>query len=259
MRATLALVIAIAAIALLSACGVREERDGPGRPIDMDDIEVPEPRAEPLAQYGNHSPYTVNGRSYRVLTSARGYRERGLASWYGSKFHGRLTSSGEPFDMYRVSAAHKTLPLPTWVEVTNLDNGRTLTVRVNDRGPFKEGRIIDLSYAAAVKLDVLDAGTAPVEVRALDLGRAQERTAIRPIKLPVELQAGAFSERDVAREVARRLDRAGIDDVRVQRARVGGRRVWRVRVGPFWEAAHAQALVRRILALGMESPVFVYP
>ncbi len=255
MRATLA----IAAILMLAACGVRETRDGPGRPIDVDDIEIPQPRAEPLARYGNHSPYTVNGRTYRVLPSARGYRERGHASWYGAKFHGRLTSSGEPFDMYRVSAAHKTLPLPTWVEVTNLENGRTLVVRVNDRGPFRDGRIIDLSYAAAIKLDVLDAGTAPVEVRALDLDPVARRSAIRPVSVPVEVQAGAFSERSLAREVAEQLDRAGIDDVRVQRARVGGKRVWRVRVGPFWEAAHAQAMVRRILDLDMESPVFVYP
>lgn len=260
MRATgLGAALSIAAVLLLSACSVREPRDGPGRPIDPASIEVPTPRAEPLARYGNHSPYTVNGRTYRVLPSARGYRERGDASWYGSKFHGRRTSSGEPFDMYRVSAAHKTLPLPSWVEVTNLENGRSLVVRVNDRGPFRDGRIIDLSYAAAVKLGVVDSGTAPVEVRALDVGEATRRTAVRPMSVPVELQAGAFSERRLAEEVADRLDRAGIEDVRIQRARVGGSRVWRVRLGPFWEAAHAQALVQRILGLGMETPVFVYP
>jgi len=250
---------AIAAVLLLSACGVRETRDGPGRPIDPDVIEVPEPRPEPLARYGNHSPYTVDGRTYRVLPSARGYRERGRASWYGAKFHGRPTSSGEPFDMYKVSAAHKTLPLPSWVEVTNLDNGRKLVVRVNDRGPFREGRIIDLSYAAAVKLGVVESGTAPVEVRALDLGPAANRSAARPVSLPVEVQAGAFSRRRAAEEIVDRLGRAGIDHARIERARVRGDRVWRVRLGPFWEAAHAQALVRRLLGLGMETPVFVYP
>jgi rare lipoprotein A len=246
-------------VLVLSACGVREARDGAGRPLDPDEIDVPTPRAEPRAKYGNHSPYTVNGRTYHVLETARGYRERGDASWYGRKFHGRLTSSGEPFDMYAVSAAHRTLPLPSWVEVTNLDNGRKLVVRVNDRGPFKDGRIIDLSYAAAVKLGVVERGTAPVEVRALPVSEAPARAAARPISVPVEVQAGAFSRRDRAERIAERLDAAGIRDVRVQRARVGRDRVWRVRMGPFWEAAHAEATVRRILALGMEPPVFVYP
>ena len=255
MRPTLVII----ALALLTACGIREQRDGAGRPIDPDEISVPEPRPEPRARYGNHSPYTVNGKTYHVRASARGYRERGRASWYGSKFHGRTTSSGEPFDMYKVSAAHKTLPLPSWVEVTNLDNGRKLVVRVNDRGPFKDGRIIDLSYAAAVKLDVLDAGTAPVEVRALDFSGEAAKIAARPVSVPVEIQAGAFSQRESANRVARQLADAGIDNVRVRGARVESDRVWRVRIGPVWEPAHAQRLVERILDLGFEAPVFVYP
>jgi rare lipoprotein A len=255
MRSTLVIV----ALALLAACGVREARDGAGRPIDPDEISVPEPRPEPRARYGNHSPYTVNGKTYRVRASASGYRARGRASWYGSKFHGRNTSSGEPFDMYKVSAAHKTLPLPSWVEVTNLDNGRKLVVRVNDRGPFKDGRIIDLSYAAAVKLDVLDAGTAPVEVRAIDFGEQGAKIAARPVSVPVEIQAGAFRRRDSANELARRLANTGIENVQVKSARVNRNRVWRVRIGPIWEAAHAQQLVERVLDLGLESPVFVYP
>jgi len=250
---------AILALLLVAACGIREERDGAGRPLDPDEISVPEPRPEPRARYGNHSPYTVNGTTYHVRTSASGYRERGLASWYGRKFHGRTTSSGEPFDMYKVSAAHKTLPLPSWVEVTNLDNGRKLVVRVNDRGPFKEGRIIDLSYAAAIKLDVLDSGTAPVEVRAIDFGDRAATIAARPVSVPVQLQAGAFGSREAANRVARRLADAGIENVRVQSARVDRDRVWRVRVGPVWEAALAQRLVERILELGLEPPVFVYP
>ena len=250
---------AVLGLLLLAGCSVREARDGAGRPLDPDDIAVPEPRAEPRARYGNHSPYTVNGRTYHVRTSARGYRERGEASWYGRKFHGRRTSSGEPFDMYKVSAAHRTLPLPSWVEVTNLDNGRKLVVRVNDRGPFKDGRIIDLSYAAAVKLGVVEQGTAPVEVRALPVSEARATVAARPMSVPVEVQAGAFSHRERAEGVARQLDEAGIGGARVQPARVGRDRVWRVRLGPFWEPAHAEALVRRILTLGMEPPVFVYP
>ena len=250
------------ALVLLAGCGgreIREPSDGAGRPLDPDQIEVPQPRPEPRARYGNHSPYTVLGRTYRVLPSAAGYQERGLASWYGSKFHGRPTSSGEPFDMHRVSAAHKTLPLPTWVEVTNLDNNRKLVVRVNDRGPFKEGRIIDLSYAAAVLLGVYETGTARVDVRAIAQQEVPASAVTAPRELPVLLQAGAYSRERTARDVARQLRQAEIDDVRVERSRVGGRTVWRVRVGPVWEAGHAEALVRRIIALGLEVPAFVYP
>lgn len=114
--------------------------------------------------------YEVMGDTYRVLGSPRGYRERGVASWYGEAFHGRPTASGEAYDMYRLSAAHRTLPLHTWVEVTNLDNRRSLVLRVNDRGPFvhTDERIIDLSWAAARELGVIGPGTAPVEVRALE-------------------------------------------------------------------------------------------
>ncbi len=250
---------ALVLLPLLVACGGREVRDGTGRPIDPGSIDVPEPRAEPRARYGNHSPYTVLGKTYRVLPSARGYRERGEASWYGSKFHGRLTSSGEPFDMYRVSAAHKTLPLPSWVEITNLDNGRKLTVRVNDRGPFKDGRIIDLSYAAAIRLDMLDAGTARVEVRSIDFGAEQDPVVLRPSSVPVEIQAGAFSRQDSAEQLANRLRSAGLEKVRVRSGSAGRQRVWRVRLGPFQDAGHAERLVERILSLGLEAPVFVYP
>jgi rare lipoprotein A len=254
--------VGLVALMLLAGCGGRELRgpsDGPGGPLDPRSIEVPEPRVEPRARYGNHSPYTVLGRTYHVLPTARGYRERGIASWYGSKFHGRPTSSGEPFDMYAVSAAHKTLPLPTWVEVTNLDNGKTLTLRVNDRGPFKEGRIIDLSYAAAVLLDVVDTGTARVDVRALDQGERPVDTIGRPREVPVRIQVGAFSQERTAEGVARQLRQADIDRVRIERDRVRGRTFWRVRVGPLRDADRAERLARRIAALGLGTPVYVYP
>lgn len=130
---------------------------------------IPEPVVtdEPRSPVGNRSPYTVLGKKYRVLKRADGYVEQGLASYYGNKFHGRLTSNQEVYDMYAFTAAHKTLPLPSFARVTNLDNGRSVVVRVNDRGPFHDGRVIDLSYAAAVKLDIVTRGTGRVEVRAL--------------------------------------------------------------------------------------------
>ena len=251
-------VVIVCLVLLLVACGSREQVDGPGRSLDGRVIDVPQPRPEPLARYGNHSPYTVLGRTYHVLPTAEGYVERGDASWYGSKFHGRLTSSGEPFDMYEVSAAHKTLPLPTWVEVTNLRNGRTLVIRVNDRGPFKSGRIIDLSYAAAHKLDVINDGTAPVEVRAITFDGHTPQTGITPRSVPVELQVGAFSDRDRAREIREQLEDAGINRVDLDRARSGGNTVWRVRVGPIRDRERATEVVQRLIDLGFGKPMFIY-
>ncbi|MCF7221478.1 septal ring lytic transglycosylase RlpA family protein [Lysobacter sp. TLK-CK17T] len=134
---------------------------------DVDAIPEPEVVAEPRSAVGNRPTYTVLGKRYRVLDDARGYVEEGKASYYGQKFHGRRTSNMEVYDMYAFTAAHKTLPLPSFARVTNLDNGRSVVVRVNDRGPFHEGRVIDLSYAAAVKLDIVQKGTGRVEVRAL--------------------------------------------------------------------------------------------
>lgn len=150
----------------LYAPGVADSAPTSGIP-DVDEIPEPEVRDEPRSRYGNRSPYNVLGKTYRVLDSAEGYDETGTASFYGNKFHGRRTSSLEVYDMYAFTAAHKTLPLPSFARVTNLANGRSVVVRVNDRGPFHDGRIIDLSYAAAVKLGVDRAGTARVEVRGL--------------------------------------------------------------------------------------------
>ncbi len=143
--------------------------DGGGL-TDADLAGIPDavPTEEPLSPYGNPPEYEVSGRTYHVMTTSEGYEAEGLASWYGSKFQGRRTSSGEPYDMYGMTAAHRTLPLPTYVEVTNLDNDRSVIVRVNDRGPFHDGRIIDLSYVAARKLGIVGVGTARVRVRALE-------------------------------------------------------------------------------------------
>jgi len=255
------LVALMLALVVLSACsrGVREPVDGPpAGPLDVSRIVPPDPRPEPLSPYGNHSPYTVLGQTYRVMPSAEGYRERGIASWYGTKFHGRLTSSGEPYDLYQLTAAHKTLPLPTWAEVTHLENGRSILVRINDRGPFHPDRIIDLSWAAAVKLGIEDAGTGPVEVRAITFeGEGQRPT--RPARVPVLLQIGAFSERLRAESVADELRRAGIGDLRIQRARAAGTEVWRVQVGPFRSKDLAMERLEAIVALGFDRPQYVYP
>ncbi|KQW57994.1 septal ring lytic transglycosylase RlpA family protein [Variovorax sp. Root411] len=165
---------AVAIAILLAGCasgprsggGVASGRDGPGTNIPPDLASVPdaEPRIESVrASGGTSKPYTVLGRGYQPITDDRPFRESGLASWYGRKFHAASTSSGEPYDMYAMTAAHKTLPLPSYVRVRNPANGREVIVRVNDRGPFVDGRVIDLSYTAALKLDLLR-GVAPVEI-----------------------------------------------------------------------------------------------
>ncbi len=136
--------------------------------VDLGAIPDASPVQEPLARSGNAPRYEVFGETYRTLATSEGYEAEGVASWYGREFHGRSTSSGEPYDMYAMSAAHRTLPLPTYLEVTNLDNGRRVVVRVNDRGPFHDDRILDLSYAAAWKLRMLGTGTARVRIRALE-------------------------------------------------------------------------------------------
>lgn len=141
---------------------------------------------------GNPATYEVMGRRYFVLGTSAGYRERGMASWYGSDFHGRSTSGGELFDMNALTAAHKTLPIPTWVEVTHLRSGRRIIVKVNDRGPFVDDRLIDLSYAAAESLGMVRAGTALVEVRALG-EPAGRPTIASTVAEPAEARAGGFS------------------------------------------------------------------
>ncbi|WP_255516447.1 septal ring lytic transglycosylase RlpA family protein [Luteimonas suaedae] len=159
---------------------------------DVDAIPEPEVVDEPRSAYGNRSPYKVLGKTYHVLERPDDFVERGRASYYGNKFHGRRTSNLEVYDMYAFTAAHKSLPLPSFARVTNLDNGRSVVVRVNDRGPFHEGRVVDLSWAAAVKLDMHRAGTAQVEVRALSPGenarRDHEAVAATP---PATVEASA--------------------------------------------------------------------
>jgi rare lipoprotein A len=166
--------------------------------VDIDVSRIPEPEvvAEPRSRYGNRSTYSVLGRNYHVMDDASGYVEQGLASYYGNKFHGRRTSNMEVYDMYAFSAAHKTLPLPSFARVTNLDNGRSVVVRVNDRGPFHEGRIIDLSYAAAVKLGITRAGTGRVEVRALLPGEAGPLRAEAPAPVDTPVAKAAPSDMD---------------------------------------------------------------
>ncbi|MDA9272241.1 septal ring lytic transglycosylase RlpA family protein [bacterium] len=195
------------------------------------------PIVEPLSRYGNPSAYQVNGRNYNVLTSSTGYRQRGVASWYGTKFHSRRTSSGENYDMYALTAAHKTLPLPTYVRVKNLSNGRVAIVKVNDRGPFHSDRIIDLSYAAAAKLGVFPKGTAPVEIEALTVKGSKQHVA------HYYLQAGAFSSAALAEALRVKLAKITPSPVFVEKYQ----QHYLVRVGPFADK-HMTDRLKHVLA-----------
>lgn len=212
-------------------------------------LRVPDaiPRHEPRARRGNPPFYEVYGIRYTVMPESRGYVERGVASWYGPDFHGVATSTGEPYDMYSMTAAHKTLPLPAYARVTNLRNGRSVVVRINDRGPFKANRIIDLSYSAALRLDMVRDGTTLVEVRALE---PEGTPPPPPAPAALYAQAGAFAAEPNATRLRDRLRELGVSDAFVRRDDVAGRTVYRVRIGPIATVGDYDALVTRLRDLG---------
>lgn len=236
--------------------------DGP--PPDVSKLPEPVPKVEPRSLYGNKSPYSVLGRTYSVLSSARGYDERGIASFYGAKFHGYKTSSLEDYDMYKFTAASKVLPLPSYARVTNLQNGKSVIVRVNDRGPFHEDRVIDLSYAAAVKIGIWPKGTGLVEVQGIDPTaplQPQEAPPSPPIATAtpahppsIYLQVGAFSDSANAERVAAQLRGANFAPVQVSDATIGGRLVHRVRVGPLSDVDSADQVSSKIEQMGLPPP-----
>ncbi|WP_329741530.1 septal ring lytic transglycosylase RlpA family protein [Dyella sp. A6] len=220
----------------------------------------PVPKAEPRSPYGNKSTYSVRGRTYHVLRTAAGYDQRGIASYYGSKFNGYKTSDLEDYDMYKFSAASKVLPLPSYARVTNLANGKSVIVRVNDRGPFHENRIIDLSYAAAVRIGIWPRGTGLVEVQGIDTSGNTRELPPPPVvsrgSAPpgLYLQVGAFADPANAERVASRLRRAGLAPVHVVQAVVGGRRVQRVRLGPLPDVDTADRVASRVERMGLPHP-----
>ena len=236
----------------------RDGEDSVPPPLDVSKLVEPVPKAEPRSLYGNKSPYTVRGQTYRVLPSARGYDERGIASFYGNKFHGYKTSSLETYDMYAFSAASTTLPLPSYARVTNLETGKSVIVRVNDRGPFHDNRLIDLSYAAAVKIGIWPKGTGLVEVRGIDPGQPLQElpppTVVTNGHPGIYLQVGAFADADNADRLAQRLRRANLGAVQVSEAVINGQRVRRVRVGPLASVDRADQVTARIEGMGLPRP-----
>ncbi|MEP6548690.1 MAG: septal ring lytic transglycosylase RlpA family protein, partial [Gammaproteobacteria bacterium] len=271
--------LALGAALGLAACSSTPSQPGPTIPpaspvpsISPPPIvaSVPDavPRTEPRSRKGNPPFYDVFGKRYFVLSSSAGYRERGVASWYGPGFHKVRTSTGEAYDMYGMTAAHKTLPLPAYVQVTNLQNGRSIVVRVNDRGPFVGNRIIDLSYTAAAKLDMLRNGTAMVEVRTVDgsmtapmvaaspapTASVTAEPAIGPPTAPrptLFIQAGAFSDPANASRLVEKLRGGSYGKVFVRDDQIAGRRMYRVRIGPVPNVAEFDRVVAALEKAGV--------
>ena len=260
--------LALILSAMLASCAVKD-----GAPEsyyrDWRAIEDAIPRDEPFSRYGNPDSYQVFGQNYQVMPNNTGFNEKGLASWYGTKFHGQRTSSGETYDMYAMTAAHKSLRIPSYVEVTNLNNNRKAIVKVNDRGPFHEGRVIDLSYAAATKLGVAETGTAPVIIRVIEAGRKKTvvadnnildaavvgkpiiKTSIAPpVKAVVGdqfyVQVAAFSNEENAMRMLNNLKDKKFRSVRIHVESEQGKQLYRVRIGPVPTTLIAEKLVLQL-------------
>ena len=259
----------------LAACGGTDTRhdSAPGstRIPDLPGDAIP--KAEARSRYGNGPEYEVFGKQYTVLSSSAGYQERGVASWYGTKFHGNRTSNGDTYDMYQMTAAHKTLPLPTFVRVRNLQNNKTIIVRVNDRGPFVHNRVIDLSYVAALKLDMVRSGTSLVEVTAISFdapaGNRPTRHVIEspPPAIPasasttaskrIYVQVGAFGESVNAERRLRLLASAGIAGGLIYTDQTVAPTLYRVRIGPIADVVQFDVLVEELETLGISDPYLI--
>ena len=252
--------------ALLAGCATNRHREPargfkvPPLPHDITTIPNAVPRFEPRAPHGNPPFYDIAGKRYYVLATAEGYDATGVASWYGPTFDGLLTADGDRYDMYAMTAAHKTLPLPCYVRVTNLANGRSIVVKVNDRGPFVANRLIDLSYVAAAKLDMLATGTALVEVQAITPESPVELTRAEESPPPtLYLQVGAYTVEAHAQSVVTRLHAAGFAGAFIFGPPVARGNLYRVRIGPVSGVSEFDSLVARLAALGYPGARLVAP
>nr|WP_299242728.1 septal ring lytic transglycosylase RlpA family protein [uncultured Halomonas sp.] len=229
----------------------------PELPPDVSDVPDAVPRVEPRSASGNRSTYQVWGKTYHVMADPTGYEKRGTASWYGQKFHGYATASGEIYDMYKMSAAHRSLPLPTYARVTNTDNGRSVIVKVNDRGPFHGDRLIDLSYAAAARLDILGNGTGNVEVEAIDpaawqAGQQRQRSGQSGAPAPVAQAAATSAKPDMTSsaqtgsvQTSQAQTASTPSSLATAQTTGGGSRLY-LQVAALGSAAGAQALQERL-------------
>lgn len=252
---------------------VDTEHDGPPLHfVDVSNIPNAVPKAEPYSKYGNPRTYNVFGKKYNVMTSSAGYKQKGIASWYGQKFHGRRTSSGEPYDVYQMTAAHKSLPLPTYATVKNLDNGREVIVKINDRGPFHDDRILDLSFAAAKKLGISDHGTGRVLVTAIDtrksgqkpiqIAKASPKAAVKSHKEKFFVQLGAFKDKANATKLANKTtdftkQNMKFLDTYVHQSSETRSPLYAVRVGPFENAHDAEQAKTKLARATFSTPKII--
>jgi peptidoglycan lytic transglycosylase len=258
--------LTVLACLILSACGgikiVPSSSDAaPNKQVDVSNIPNAIPKKEPKSRYGNPKSYVVFDKRYYVMESSKGFVEKGIASWYGTKFHGRRTSSGETYDMHAMTAAHKNLPLPTYVKVTNLNNGKHIIVKVNDRGPFHENRIIDLSYTAAIKLDIVKKGTGLVEVRAIEPGQVIPESAYSGAPVEVAavsnantgfyIQVGSFSHLVNAENLRLKLGPLAEHLVKISQAVVAGENLYRVRIGPLTDIDLSDSIISKLVNYGV--------
>lgn len=265
---------------ILNGCMHVHRKDGPPD-YYVDETKIPNatPKVEPLSRIGNKPFYTVFGTRYYVMQSSRGYEERGIASWYGTQFHTHHTSNGEKYNMLSMTAAHKTLPLPTYVQVTNLKNNKQIIVKVNDRGPFESNRLIDLSYVGAKKLGMLGHGTAYVDVKAIDPQEwimaqnlanhqrtvvvthtvtrtenhyAKSRNVYTRMQMAYYLQVGLFKQKNHAETMRRQVMGMVSSPVTVK----NNRHVYRVQIGPFRDVASVQRVSKHLQAVGVRCKEF---
>lgn len=249
---------------------------GPEHTVDVSKVPDAVPGDETPSRSGNPSRYTVLGKTYDLVPSCKGYHDRGIASWYGTQFHGGRTSDGETYDMYAMTAANKVVPIPCYARVTNLKNGKSVVVKINDRGPFVGNRLIDLSYAAASKLEMLGTGTALVDVQAVTAGEANLPPALAPVTAPavasvaspavapdlnpkIFLQVGAYGERANADAVLQKLAINGVQKAFILPVNENGRTLYKVRIGPVAGVDGVDSLSTRLAALGYPDAEIVIP
>ncbi|HSW69103.1 MAG TPA: septal ring lytic transglycosylase RlpA family protein [Gammaproteobacteria bacterium] len=269
---------------LLSACSTGRKDGPPSYDVDVSKIPDAIPKVEARSKYNNLPSYRVFGKQYHVMASSKNYEEQGIASWYGTKFHARHTSSGERYNMLAMTAAHKTLPLPTYVQVTNLHNGKKIIVKVNDRGPFEANRIIDLSYVAAKKLGMLGHGTAYVDVKAIDPTRYDKNTFDKPAytqdfyladntvkihsnhhslhyaaahtnqkpKSALYLQVGAFKNKILAENMKVRVGKMVSSPIKITQL-PPHKKLYRVQIGPIKDVATAKHITQKLKTLGVNT------
>ena len=238
---------------------IKHGKDGPPTNIPVNVMMIPDavPKFEKRTRAGNPGQYKVMGKRYTVLADSKGYKERGYASWYGKFFHGKKTSNGETYDMYAMTAAHKTLPIPSYVRVTHLKNQRSVIVRINDRGPFHKNRIIDLSYTAAVKLGIQKKGTGLVEVVSLEPGVTEKENKIfvqksnNPKGTLIFLQTGAFYNWENAKQLEEKLLIGQITKSRIQIIYNKEEELYKVQVGPLYTIQQTAQMNKKLTHLGL--------